>query len=90
MGASYPKIYQNDYNYYYFLSDGVIIITYWTNSLIQFSVDLNGKNLPNKKGYDIFEFITVKDKERFFITPGNFTVETGGKTTKEMLENFNN
>lgn len=88
---SYPKIHGTGYyDIYYFLSDSTIIITPADFALLYFAVDLNGIKGPNKWGYDIFEFITAKNGNRFYIAPyPNHPVEEGGKSTEEMLDKFN-
>ena len=91
---SYPKIHASGYiDNYYFLSDGTLIITPHQYALLYFAVDLNGEIGPNKMGYDIFKFISERDKlakNRFYIAPyPNHTVEQGGKSTQEMLETLN-
>lgn len=92
---SYPRIQGSNFSdNYYFLSDGSIIITPHDYALLYFAVDINGAKGPNKNGYDIFWFITARDgftKNKFYIAPyPNHSIYEGGKTTKEMLENFNN
>lgn len=88
---SYPKIHSSAYtDNYFFLNDGALIITPYSTALLYFAADVNGTKGPNKLGYDIFEFISGRDGNRFYIAPyPNHTVDVGGKSTKEMLETFN-
>ena len=72
------------------LADGTIIINGMGTQTISpqlFFVDINGKGGPNKWGYDIFPFRSVKDSAgNLKIGQANDFKEAGGKTVNEMLE----
>lgn len=77
-------------NYTVVLSDGTIVINGWGTANISpqlFFVDTNGMKGPNKWGYDIFPFRSVKDSAgNLKIGQGNAFKEDGGKTVNEMLQ----
>lgn len=71
----------------YVLQDGMIIIPYVGASI--FAVDINGKTLPNKWGYDIFSFAIWGDTDSVKLngtTTGCLSPETGGKTNSQMIQ----
>ena len=77
-------------NYTVVLADGTIIINGMGKENISpqlFFVDINGKSGPNKWGYDIFPFKSVKDTAgNLKIGQANSFKEDGGKTVNEMLQ----
>ena len=77
-------------NYTVVLADGTIIINGMGKENISpqlFFVDINGKGGPNKWGYDIFPFRSVKDTAgNLKIGQANSFKEDGGKTVNEMLQ----
>lgn len=75
----------------YVYKNGMIMIPYNVTSYPIILVDINGKKGPNKWGHDLFAFqlrgsmktsLKVSDSDRCW------TVEKGGISTKEMLENM--
>lgn len=74
----------------YVLADGMIIIPYapnWTPAVI--AVDVNGKQGPNRWGYDVFEFSLLYDDGglQFNGTGQCSMVESGGHTARDILLN---
>lgn len=69
----------------YVLADNIIIFPY--NGAPIFNVDVNGKNGPNKWGYDIFSFILVSDGDALWFEPqmGCKIIEKGGTDIRSML-----
>lgn|SRR5574344_975021 len=67
------------------LSNGVIILWYEGPDL--FAVDVNGKQPPNKWGYDLFPFVTQSDQNQpLLLTPGGCEYpEEGGMAAAEMV-----
>ena len=80
----------NNLNYSYVLADGMVMISYSTNTGPLFLVDINGHKGPNAFGKDLFTFeIAVKTDEPtiYYLSSGNCEDlrVPGGKTTKEMI-----
>lgn len=68
------------------LSDGTIIIQYYTPVPLVL-VDINGKKPPNKAGFDVFDFLWAGNNDFLKISNGGcFTPPTGGKTTYQMMQ----
>ncbi len=65
----------------YVLPDGTIIIPF-TATIPLIAVDINGKQGPNKWGYDLFSFMIISDGNRFrFYGGGCMVTEKGGVGT---------
>ena len=79
-------------NYAAFITaEGTLYIKYYSiSNMPQYTVDINGHKGPNKWGYDIFSF-DIRGNKQDGITklrPDCFAVETGGKSSLQMLQNF--
>ncbi len=79
----------NNIDIVYVLADGTILIRYVGNYPL-FLFDINGKNLPNKGGYDLFGFRFVYDSlnpKTIIENAGScLPVAEGGRLTTEMLK----
>ena len=72
----------------YVLADGTIILEYGHDSFPAiFAIDINGKKAPNKWGYDLFSFWTISNGGYYILQGTSYSVEDGGKTTKQMMKN---
>lgn len=85
------KEFLRDRNMTIVLADGTIIINgVGTSAMISpslFIVDINGKKGPNKWGYDVFPFSTVKSLSgNLRLSQALSFKEDGGKTVNEMLQ----
>lgn len=74
----------------YVLADGSMLITLDNSSSFTpklFLVDINGKNGPNKWGYDVFDFKTVKNHENSItLQGGGYSTQKGGTKTQSMID----
>ncbi len=77
-------------NEIFVLADGNILISH--NSSFQsniFAFDINGKKGPNKWGYDVFSFwLGNTGKSGLILLGGTYSVEKGGKTTRQMIKDL--
>lgn len=83
--GGFNQTYVSNYNTAYVLSDGTIIEPYSQSYGALIMVDINGKDKPNKWGYDVFDFLFNKVNGDLRLQGGGcFNPELGGKTTSQM------
>jgi len=78
---------KNEYQMYYVLNDGTIIMSPYGNFPSYFAVDVNGNHGPNKWGYDVFALMLVStDRVNINLVPYRAApVEDGGKNHADFL-----
>ncbi len=70
----------------YLLSDGTILFFYTNDTCIILAIDINGKNGPNKWGYDLYSFSIRSDGNYFkYVGDACSTPEEGGSSAQAMI-----
>ena len=70
------------------LLDGTIIGIYGSLDFNKiFFIDINGKQKPNKWGYDVFAFMIMSDDTKLYLKQGGCSIrEKGGKFGYQMMQ----
>ena len=70
----------------YVLSDGTIIFFYTNDTCIIVAIDINGKNGPNKWGYDLYSFSIRSDGNYIkYVGDACSSPEEGGSSAQAMI-----